>query len=258
MSAAPVRLDERRTQPNEPASAPEIARDLALVEAPSVETPAAPLATVSDGTSVALHGGPGSEVLEVRDARGRLLFEHRAGERRSVVHVPAGSLELRVDEGDLDLVASGRVRVRGDLGVEVVSALGVSLQAPRETKAREGAPPVLDARVDVTPAGVRAQGPVLETRARRATLAADDAGVVVARLNTAIERATHAVGVLETRAGRIVERAKSTYRDVRDLAQLRAGRIRWVADATVHVFGQRAHIKAEVEVSLQGEKIYLG
>lgn len=223
------------------------------------------LTTVSDGTRVSMHGAQGAEVLEVRDAQGRLLFEHRAAERRSVVHVPKGSLELRVDEGDLDLVAAGRVRVRGGLGVEVESELGVSLSAPRPAENEEKSPEnlqakseVLASRVDVTPSGVRAQGPVLDTRARRATLAADDAGVVLKKLTSAIERATHAVGVLETRAGRIVERAKSTYRDVRDLAQTRAGRIRWVADATVHVMGKRVSARAEEEVSLQGEKIYLG
>lgn len=247
MSAAPVRLDDRRAQSAEAFAEPGL--QTAEVQ------PVGPLVTVSDGTNVALRGEAGAEVLEVRDARGRLLFEHRAGERKSVVHVPAGSLEVRVDEGDLDLVAAGRVRVRGELGVELQSAMGVSLRAPLEHESKR-AP--LEARVDVTSAGVRAQGPVLETRAKRATLAAEDAGVVVARLNTAIERATHAVGVLETRAGRIVERAKSTYRDVRDLAQLKAGRIRWVADATVHVFGKRTHLKAEEEVSVQGEKIYLG
>jgi len=63
----------------------------------------------SDGSSAALERAGAVEVLRVRDGRGRLLFEHRPAEGRSVVHAP---------EGDLDFEVGGRVRVRA-AGIEV-------------------------------------------------------------------------------------------------------------------------------------------
>ncbi|MBK8696132.1 MAG: hypothetical protein IPN17_28675 [Deltaproteobacteria bacterium] len=45
-------------------------------------------------------------------------------------------------------------------------------------------------------------------------------------LSATFERVKSAVGVIETRAERIIERAKNTYREVEELSQTRAGRLR--------------------------------
>lgn len=135
---------------------------------------------------------------QVRDVDGRLLFEHDPATRKSVLHAPAGNLELRADDGTIDLVARDAVRVRAD-------------------------------RVDV----------------------------VAKTLSTVAERSQEVFGVLETRATRIVERAKTAYREVEDLAQTRAGRIRQVARETLQLVGRRAFLRSEEGMKLRAEKIHL-
>lgn len=68
----------------------------------------------------------------------------------------------------------------------------------------------------------------------------------------------HVVGVLETRARRIVERTKDAYRDVEGVSQLRAGQVKLVAKKTLRVMAERLRFRAQKDAKVQGEKIYLG
>jgi hypothetical protein len=106
---------------------------------------------------------------------------------------------------------------------------------------------------------------VIDVEASRLRTSADEAEVTVAEAKLRIDvlegiyrRVRQRVDVLETRAGRVVERAKETYRDVQDLAQTRAGRVRIVAEKTFHVLGARALLKAREDVKIKGDKIHLG
>ena len=67
----------------------------------------------------------------------------------------------------------------------------------------------------------------------------------------------HFIGVAETRAGRIVERARNVYREVAELEQTRAGRVRTIARELYSVLAERATIKADDDLTLVGETIHL-
>lgn len=120
-----------------------------------------------------------------------------------------------------------RVACDGDLALEATRSLRVESPRVRATVTR--------AEVDVDHA---------VTRARRWEL-------VAAQVLQAAE-------VVETRAARIVSRAKNLFHEVEELAQTHAGRARIVADEELHVHGQRVLVKADDDVKLRGEKVHLG
>ncbi len=66
------------------------------------------------------------------------------------------------------------------------------------------------------------------------------------------------VGVLETHAKRIVEKARDAYRDVEGSSQTRAGQVRVVAEKTFRVIAERLRMRAQKDAKVQGDKIYLG
>ncbi|MBL8604167.1 MAG: DUF3540 domain-containing protein [Myxococcales bacterium] len=76
-------------------------------------------------------------------------------------------------------------------------------------------------------------------------------------LTASFDRVRQVVGVIETQAERVLERAKNVYREVEELSQTRAGRLRLVAEKTVHMLGQRTLIKAKEDVKIKGDKVYL-
>lgn len=187
----------------------------------------------------------GGRTLTVRDARGEVLFEHDATSGKSVVR-SSGALEVRADGGDLDLSARDRVRIAAGRRVEIEGDEAVRLGA------RHGESEVaLDAR------GVRVASTALEVVSGIGKLALAEGTFAVEKLETAVQKGRHFVGVMETRAGRIVERARDVYREVQDLEQTRAGRIRTIAREAYSVLADRATIKAEDDLTLMGEKIHL-
>jgi hypothetical protein len=198
---------------------------------PRPETAPAATATAlrtADGASASVEGAAGEQVLSVRDAGGRLLFEHTA-DGRSVIHAPAGDLIFVADHGKIEFAARDGVKLRSDRDVEIDAGQAVKLTTPH-----------------------------LDARTHHAELNASEASVTARTIHTTAEKAKHLVGVLETTATRIIERARNVYRETEELSQTKAGRMRLVVKETFHLLGKRALFRAEKDVRVDGEKIYLG
>jgi hypothetical protein len=142
--------------------------------------------------------------------------------------------------------------------------LKVSDQAGRlilEHRASDGvtilhAPGDLEIRADAGSIRMVARD-TFEVRAREANVAVDHATVRSKTITATADKVRQVVGVLETTAGRILERAKDVYRDAEGLSQTRAGRIKLVAEKTFHLLSEQVLVKAKDDVKIKGEKIYL-
>ncbi|MFK7991487.1 MAG: DUF3540 domain-containing protein [Sandaracinaceae bacterium] len=203
----------------------------------SIETETGAKATVQDGR------------IHVHDTRGALIFEYRPDEGRSVVYAPEGDLELHAASGAIDLVGE-EVRVRGRRSVELTSEEAVHVA----TESRGGR---TLSRFSLLRRAAVLASPLLDATVAKARVELDE-GALTARTTVAtVQHALRAIDVLETEAGQILERAKESYRDVEGLSQSKAGRMRLVAEKTLHALGQRTLIKAYEDMKLRGEKIYL-
>jgi hypothetical protein len=65
-------------------------------------------------------------------------------------------------------------------------------------------------------------------------------------------------GKLELTAERIVERASSVYREIEDVVQTRAGRVRTVVTGLYQLFGKRVAVRSEEDASIDGQRVLLG
>lgn len=209
----------------------------------------------------------GDRVLVVLDAAGQayvigVLRALRAAEPETI-----GGLEIERDgertrltlaSGDLELsAAAGRVVVRGAHGVDIASDREVAI-----TGASASLASVQDGTVE---SGVRFDGSsaelragLLATRAAHLHTVAEEVTLIAARMDAHLERLRQRASQLETEAEEIVERAKTSYREIEDLAQTRAGRLRLVARSTMHALAQRVKMKAESIFAIDGDSIHLG
>jgi len=208
----------------------------------------APSVTASDGTSAALEADEGREVLRLRDPEGRVLLEHRPSEGRTVIHA-AGDLALDAD-GDLDLSAAGKVRVRAGTDLELEGAGDVRLAATDLDGAVASAVTMREGRTEVRTRRLGA-------RVERVDTQVDEANLVTGTLRTMARRVKHDVEVLETRAGRLIEKTTEAWRETEGLSQTKAGRLRLVASGALTALGETALLKAREGVKIKGEKIYL-
>ena len=202
----------------------------------------------SDGTVAAIEDDDGQEVLRVRDPDGRLLVEHRPSEGKSVIHA-AGNLALRTD-GDLDLEAAGAIRMRAGTDLELegrgdvrIASTDLEGQEASSLSMREGRTQLRTER--------------LGAELGRADIKLQEANLVVGTLRTVARRVKQEVGVLETRAERIIEKAQESWRETEGLSQTRAGRLRLVATDALQAIGEQVLLKAHEGVKIKGEKIYL-
>jgi hypothetical protein len=178
-----------------------------------------------------LDDGESREMEPVRafTPQGRLLFEHFPQSGKSVVHVTSGDLEFRVGAGAIHLVARDGVHLRSENAAQASA-------------------------ISVTPASVNVSGPRIQAAAREAHLCAGSAQVVLKAFNLIAEKSSSVVGVVEIKAERILERANVVQREVRDLLQTRAGRIREIAKTTYQLLAQRAVVKAQEDLKLKSDK----
>jgi hypothetical protein len=72
------------------------------------------------------------------------------------------------------------------------------------------------------------------------------------------EHLREVVGLLETHAKRILEKATDVYREAEGMSSTRAQQVRIVAGDTFRALAQRLRMKAKADVKVDGEKIYLG
>ncbi|MCB9596903.1 MAG: DUF3540 domain-containing protein [Sandaracinaceae bacterium] len=191
---------------------------------------------------------PRADPRRVHDRSGRLLFEYDPVEHRAVLHVPDGDLVLRVPEGQLELEARDGVSIRSPEEVRVESGRGVRVEASHPAGA---------AHVEVTPGEVSVFGSLIRAAGRRAELAVTEAVLRAEELESRTRRSRIVAEVIDTRAGRIVERARDSYREVERLAQVRAGRLRFAAEKAAQMVGDTLLLKARKTAKVKGERIHL-
>ena len=101
------------------------------------------------------------------------------------------------------------------------------------------------------------QGVVLRSGESSVELEPTRVGLFAARVETKARRLVQTAGEIETRARQVFERARESFREVEDLAQTRAGRVRVVATEALRMLGRQAVVKAREDLKLRGERIYL-
>ncbi len=193
-------------------------------------------ARAADGSSARVEP---DGALSVRDAEGALVFERRDG--KSIVHAAEGSIAFR---------AAGTIDLEAELGVRIRSGREVRLEV---------APPGGEPRTSVRLGrrAIEVASRVLGASVSSAVLDVGEGLVRAKVMQTEGGTLRQSFERIETNAGHLFERARETYREVETLAQTRAGRLRVIARDTVHLLSKHTLVKADEDVKIKGEKIYL-
>jgi hypothetical protein len=209
-----------------------------------------------DGTVTVTHEGASASARlaaagYVRPAAGDAVLVAGDDRERFVVGVLSATRAQIVTRGGV----AAEVETRGE--AETLRVTDATGRVIFEHRASEGVTvisvPHGDLELRAPNGSIRLQaGKRVEVRAPEA-----DVKVGEARVTSTIDRVRQVVGVLETRAERVIERARNVYRDAEELSQTRAGRIKIIAEKTVHVLGQHTLFKAREDVKIKGEKVYL-
>lgn len=190
-------------------------------DTPPADADVPPLHLVlSDGTSVSREQADTTDTLRVFAPDGRLLFSHDCAASQST---------LRLGDSDVCIEAGGVLTLSGEAGTTIAS-----------------------------PGEVRVECAALEVEAAEASMSFDRIKTRAKMLLANVDHHKAVVDLLETTAGRIVERAKDTLRETEGLTQIRAGRLRWFAERTLHTFAERTILVSRTDTKLKANRVHLG
>jgi hypothetical protein len=132
-------------------------------------------------------------------------------------------------EGDLEVAASGRLRLHGEAEVAIASSATISATAPEAAMT-----------------------------ARRARFSFGEVSAIARALTAQLGRAKLVGEALETVMERVLARVKRSYRFVEEGDHLRAGAIDHRAERSLHLRGENAVIHGGKVVKVDGGQIQLG
>lgn len=212
----------------------------------------APISTrriVSEATHALVGGGSVSiagDTVIVRDPAGRILI--RYGE---------GTAEIAVPEGDLTLSApKGRVVLQSGVDVCIEATRDVVHRAGRRVDLAAG--PAAAPQVRIEPNSTTVKTAKVTVESTQARLVSSKVALIAGHIATTAEEIAQNVGRYELTANRLIERTQSSFRDVKDLAQSRIGRMRTVVNDVYAVYSRRAVLVSKEETSIDGSKVLLG
>ncbi len=87
--------------------------------------------SAADGSRVVIRPEEGREILETRDARGRLVFEYDSSTGRGVLYFPGMALSVRSENGSVELSSSRGLRLRSAEDLELIGGRGVRIDTPQ-------------------------------------------------------------------------------------------------------------------------------
>ena len=182
----------------------------------------------------------GIEHIEVRDCRDRLVFEFDPQSGRTVVWAPGGDISFRA-AGNVEFVAGKSVQCRAHDEVKLEAGEG-----------RLRSSLALGAEV------VAISSRVLRMAAESADFALTEATLRSDQIRASVGDAKVVMSRLETITDRLFEQAKTVFRTVEDLHQLKTGRARTLVRDGYDLRAGYASIEAEADMKIDGKSIHLG
>lgn len=185
-----------------------------------------------------------------------------AGEGRTAYIIGELDLDAEADDAELRTATGATAAIRRSEGRERIEVRDAQARLVFELDATSGRATLSTPSGDLA---LRAGGNVeisaggsLRCDAPRAELRFGETRFEGERVTAVTKEASVTATRLETIATRLFERAKSVFRQVDDLHQLKAGRARTLVAGGLAVKAGHASIRADEELKLDGETIHLG
>ena len=191
----------------------------------------------------------GHETLSIEDEQGHLLFEYDVTAKKSKLYSAQGNLSLIATEGDIELVSGKNIRCKSLGGIMMESATAAQLRVAGEDD---------QSAVSLTDKGLLLSSNNIGLKAKSAKLEIEHSQLEGKTFKGVLDRSKLLVGKIETVAIRIMERAKNVYRQVEELQQTRANRVRTLVEGSYQLDSETTYIKSKKNVNIDGERIHLG
>ncbi len=189
------------------------------------------------------------ETISVEDEQGHLLFEYDVIDKKSKLYAAQGDLSLLAPQGDIELVSGKKIHCKSLGGIMMESTTVAQMRVASDDD---------QSAISLTDKGLLLTSKNIGVKARKGKINIEHGLFEGKTFKTVLDRSKILVGKIETIATRIMERAKNVYRNVEELQQTRANRVRTLVEGTYQLNSETSYIKSEKNVNIDGERIHLG
>ncbi|MCG8671480.1 MAG: DUF3540 domain-containing protein [Pseudomonadales bacterium] len=194
------------------------------------------------------------DTVQVFDNQQQLIFEYDAQAGVTRVMIPEGDLELATQKGSIRLNAADEVAIESQkITLAATDALALKV-------------------IDISKQLLRPVGTTLSLLPHKLKMAsqsmelgAEDAQVAASRLNykgqelsAVITRAAGVFDKVETKAKSLWQTSETWVSKVKDVAQMRAGRVNQQVEGTLQVKSEKTLHKTKKDYKVQADRIHLG
>jgi hypothetical protein len=192
----------------------------------------------------------GNEKIQIKSKNGCLLFEYTPDSKNMTVYASEGDLQLCA-KGDINFTAGKKIRFTANSQITMQTPGLVNLRSGGK-KENEGSDLML------TPNHLLLNSENLNIKTTTGHVSVKDMRYLGKRLVGKLGKTSLVVDKVEYVFGQVIERTKNVYRTIENLLEVKAGRIRTIANGTNEIKGKRLRINGDDSVKIQGDKIHLG
>lgn len=210
--------------------------------------------TSSNGAWASLSKAQGEERLQVYSANNELVFEYDPNKGVTRVVIPTGDLELVTEQGGITLDSAKSVSISGE-HVDLSAKAGLSLKVLNTAK--DLLRPV-GSSLRMLPEALTLGSQRVDVAAQQTRVDTQEMRYRGDRVDAVIEQGVVVAEKIETLAKTLIQKSENMYSTVKQLSQLRSGRVRQIVESHVYVKSQSALHKTDDDFKVRAEKIHLG
>ncbi|OUS29443.1 hypothetical protein A9Q99_10135 [Gammaproteobacteria bacterium 45_16_T64] len=210
--------------------------------------------TTDNGAWASLSKENGEERLQVFSSNNELVFEFDPNKGVTRVIIPTGDLELVTEQGGIKLDSAKDVSISGE-HVDVSANAALSLKVLNTAK--DLLRPV-GTSLSLLPEALKLGSQRVDVAAQQARIDAQDMRYRGDRVDAVFEQGVVVAEKIETLAKTLIQKSENLYSTVKNLSQLRSGRVRQLVESSFYVKSQSALHKTDDDFKVRAEKIHLG
>lgn len=190
------------------------------------------------------------EVIRVFSKKAALLFEYDPQAGTTRVSIPSGGLEIDAREGDIRLSSGRRIQLQAQ-DIEIEGLLGIKMKVAQIMDK-------LGSAISLTPGKAKIHTSHMQIVGQRGDIFIKQLRYLGSEFIAKTAHVQLLARKIETTAKTIVDKAENTYRTIKQLSYLKAGRKRTIVESTYHLKTRKANLKSDEDFKIKGEKIHLG
>ncbi len=210
-----------------------------------------PIFTMNNGIYGLINKKERDQTFKLMSDSGRLIFSYDSKTRKSTINIHSGDLDFVTHQGKINFKSVEDINFTSEQSVNIKGGSGINLGTADSSGA-------MVSNIQMNQRGLKFIASNLGVITRKASLIVQDLKYRGKKISTTVDSILLIAKRTETIAKQIFEKAKTVYKQIEGLRDIKAGRLKTLVKTTLHVKSQKAYHKAEKSYKINADKIDLG